>query len=608
MPIKRLPDGIRSQIQSQVSIVSLGDVVRELLQNSVDAHATKVEIVLDFKSKSVKVIDNGDGLSQVDFDSIVKQYYTSKCISDGCFGFRGESLYAMATVASVSLNSGNFSLAVSGEHRELDEVDSSNSGTVVEVKELFVNIPVRREQLDKIPVHKLLESVRLEIFQTIAIQPIELEVYRVTNSIKELLFTVSNNWSSLSRAQIYGHTMSSIYGEQVIPNYEILKAEFQGYRLEGIIGKEPSAKPYQTIFLDGRVLVLSNQESRTFHKLFVDGGDDPDTKPYLRHPVYAISITTPVGKEKFEPIELFQDSSKKIFHSFHKRIIISMITKVFQSYLKYNVWEIVRSPRKRKVTPDLENDRKRLDISKQPLPCLNPFNELASKIDTEISTIAIQPGNWRVIKQLDEKFILIITNTLKPPPMLLAVDQHACDERIRVEDLLKHTIKDALDENSDTSIELKQPINYNSITTEESELFAAFCNNFKIWGIQYIILPGNHLQITHLPCLLSEKYNVNKLHPELCRKLVQHAVDLDRKIKSCHLSQTVWTENIRNIPHVILESINTKACRSSIMFGKKLSVDEMTYMVHLLAKCHLPFQCAHGRPSVVALADLNCIQ
>lgn len=216
-----------------------------------------------------------------------------------------------------------------------------------------------------------------------------------------------------------------------------------------------------------------------------------------------------------------------------------------------------------------------------------------------------------LISQVDNKFLLItIDNSARKTKCVAIIDQHAADERVKLESLLNSITHQAL---QFTSLPLRS--HWESKISEQEYKF--FKNNGKLYsqfGILYRLgfKSGNKskpfLQLTHIPEMGMGKVDDNKgINPKFAQKLIfSYAKDImDRKVSSLPLNnESHWSVLIRNYPVALLELYQSKACRSAIMFGDKLSFEEASVLIQNLSGCIFPFQCAHGRPSIVPLLDL----
>lgn len=716
--IHKLPESVLSCLQSQITISSFQAAIRELLQNSLDANANEVIIKLDFRSLSVCVEDDGRGMRPEELEKVGKRYFTSKIdllesLKDiETFGFRGEALHSIGCISRLSIISKHTSNSQVFKLKEIkqeqlaciykfeEEISNylenhfkfdpiSQSGTIVTATSLFANVPVRRSQILKIPEHKLMEDVRQVILQSLIGRPnVKLTLIKLDLTSGDFQKTIYVERCHESELQArYATIFKSIYGHSLLSEYETVRANFQDYKLDGIIGLFPSqSKAFQYIFVNQRPLLISNEDSKYLNKIFVTanfGGMLTSTasnislspskvspnkqytsKSFSRFPVFIINIQCPIIIE-----DLFQDPSKSIYYSNHMKLILNMLRNVFSSFLLAQGYECVtRDP---SVSPSPSPSPKRQKSERPPLkqnisfiPVLKPslkretlkstidfidgnhtpkfpFNQLASTDtqrfsanefnlqsicytgnnksmnanardldlqETIIDKNDLIDGNYRIISQVDRKFILLVmpaSNSVSSTklPTILVVDQHACDERIRVEALFKDFILMLLDKT--LGIELNKPLTFTA-SDREKNLFNSYGSNFESLGINYATNAEHKLIVTHLPHILIEKVGTDIDFLKSC--LLQHLFDLEyhkKKVNISNLATEGWFQNVVQLPQVIIDCINSKACRSAIMFGDKLTVEEMMYLIKSLSECNQPFQCAHGRPSIVPLANIG---
>lgn len=229
-------------------------------------------------------------------------------------------------------------------------------------------------------------------------------------------------------------------------------------------------------------------------------------------------------------------------------------------------------------------------VGAAPAPAPSPPWAPPPPLRLTLRRCSLAEGNFRVVRQLECKFILLTTTA---PPSLLAIDQHACDERIRVEALLRHVVAEILDPAVDMAVPLESPC-ATELTAEEAQLLAAHADALSAWGVRF-----NHQAVTHAPKLLA---NAEVQWTQAVSTYLHQLVRGEKLRFSQHLD---WFENVRHLPQVLLDAINRRACRASIMFGTPLTRPEMDYLVAHMGQCRMPFECAHGRPSVTVVADLG---
>lgn len=152
------------QIQSGQVIVDLNSVVKELVENSLDAGATSIEVRFrDQGLDAIEIQDNGKGIAPDDFETLALKHYTSKLSEYDdlstleTFGFRGEALSSLCALSRFTVTTARSEDGAVGRKLEFDvsgrlkgtSIAAAQKGTTVTVEELFYNLPVRRRELDK---------------------------------------------------------------------------------------------------------------------------------------------------------------------------------------------------------------------------------------------------------------------------------------------------------------------------------------------------------------------------------------------------------------------------------------------------------------------------
>ena len=214
------------QIQSGQVIVDLCSVVKELIENSLDAAATSIEV--RFKNNgldSIEVQDNGSGISSENYETVALKHYTSKLrtyddlSSLQTFGFRGEALSSLCALSKFHIVSARANDAPKGTRLDFDtsgmlkatQVTSSRKGTTVAVEDLFGNLPVRRRELEKnIKREYGKVLVILQAYACISTQA-GISVSNVTTKGKKAVVfaTKSNHTSRQNIANVFGAKASS---------------------------------------------------------------------------------------------------------------------------------------------------------------------------------------------------------------------------------------------------------------------------------------------------------------------------------------------------------------------------------------------------------------
>ena len=240
--IKLLPENVANQIAAGEVIQRPASVVKELLENAVDAGATKITLVIKEAGRMlVQVIDNGCGMSETDARMSFERHATSKIAkADDLFhiytlGFRGEALASIAAVAQVEMKSRRKSdelgtcINIEGSKIISQEICNCDYGTSIAVKNLFFNVPARRNFLKSNTQE--LKHIMEEFTKVALINP-------------QISFTLYNNDSLLydlmpeKFKQRIVNLVNKSYNDKIIP----IEADTESIKISGYIGKPESAK------------------------------------------------------------------------------------------------------------------------------------------------------------------------------------------------------------------------------------------------------------------------------------------------------------------------------------------------------------------------------
>ena len=255
--IRLLPDAVANQIAAGEVIQRPSSVIKELVENAIDAGATQVNVlVTDAGKTSIQVIDDGKGMSETDARLAFERHATSKIrkASDlfalQTMGFRGEALASIAAVAQVELKTRMESeelgtlLTIAGSKVESQEAVACSNGSSFSVKNLFYNVPARR---------KFLKSNQTELSNIIA------EFERIALVNPDVSFTLHHNDTELFHlpsCQIRQRIMG-IFGKKI--NQDLLSVEVNTtmIRISGFVGHPDSARKKgarQFFFVNGRYM------------------------------------------------------------------------------------------------------------------------------------------------------------------------------------------------------------------------------------------------------------------------------------------------------------------------------------------------------------------
>ncbi len=253
--IQLLPDHVANQIAAGEVVQRPASIVKELLENAIDAGATKIELIVEEAGRNlVRVVDNGVGMSETDARMAFERHATSKIRStEDIFhiatkGFRGEALASIAAVAQVELKTKKTDaevgtvIYIEGGELQFQEPAQISEGSIFSVKNLFYNVPARR---------KFLKSNNIEIrhiideFQRVALahETVEFSLYHND----EVIFNLRKG-SQMQR-------IVDIFGRKLHPLLVPIKEDLGWVQLHGFVGKPEAAKKArgeQFFFVNGR--------------------------------------------------------------------------------------------------------------------------------------------------------------------------------------------------------------------------------------------------------------------------------------------------------------------------------------------------------------------
>ena len=285
----------------------------------------------------------------------------------------------------------------------------------------------------------------------------------------------------------------------------------------------------------------------------------------------------------------------------------------------------------------------------------NAFSISSSKLSAKLSRDAFKGAT--ILAQVDSKFILVkvavdASNTSDDfsedqiTPLghyLVLIDQHAADERIRIESLLSDLCSPpstsvfksglGLTSSIETTV-LQKPLKF-EISTTELTLFCRHALTFAKWGILYDITRPSFKSslvesqadcfviIQALPSGIAERCRLDvQLLKDLIRAEIYKREEVvtttipsttglptppstNEKVHESSNRSPAWVSRIRDCPTGIINLLNSRSCRSAVMFNDVLTLVECETLVRRLAECCFPFMCAHGRPSMVPLVALK---
>lgn len=602
--IQLLPDHVANQIAAGEVVQRPASVVKELMENAIDADSTSIKLIIKDAGKTlVQVIDNGKGMSATDARLSFERHATSKIRSaDDLFslntkGFRGEALASIAAIAHVELKSkqaedelGTY-INIEGSEIKAQEVTVTPTGTSIAVKHLFFNIPARRNFLKS---------------NTVELRHIIDEFHRVALAHPQVAFSMYHNGSQLFNLHEsnYRQRVVNIFGAKTNEKLVPVEETTEVLTISGFVGKPQFAKKSrseQFFFVNNRFIkspYLNHAINAAFEGLIKDGNHpiyflnltvDPKsidinihpTKTEIKfddeHTLYAIlrsSVKHSLGQFNIAPVLDFDYDTNldtpynykdkgattptvevdRNFNPFRQERVSGKQITAFRKQTPNN-WDSLYVGLESKGTRDTQ-DFSQVEFESEP--------EKSSLFDGELHIETTQSTY-----QFQNKYII---STIKSG--MLMIDQHRAHQRILYEGLLKSmTVKEAV------SQQLLFPLQLH-FTGSELTILKQLKDDLEATGFVFSAIDENLVEITGLP--------INVPDSEVSMILEQLISDVEQEVPDSHFSAT----------DLLAKSM---AKSLAIKTGQSLSNLEQEHLVNSLFACKEPSVSPSNRPTFITM-------
>ena len=555
-------------------------VVKELVENSVDAGATKIKVeLIDCGLKKITVLDNGSGMDKEEIPLALIPHATSKIQNvDDLFkittlGFRGEALPSIASVSSMRITSstdgkeGYYYLYKSGKQSE-NGYASLPKGTMIEVENLFYNTPARLKHLGS--TYQELSNISDYLYKSALSHP-------------DISFTLVNNGKTLFKSNGDNNIidiMAESYGNNIRNTLISFKGENGLYKINGYTTNNEifrSNRSGITIVVNGRVirnLNLIYAVSDAYQTILTTG----------KHPITTLFIDTDptlidvnVHPSKLEIRMTDELELKKLITN-----SISLAIKE-QELLKYKkdetikeldevIYEIPTKDDEEDLWSLFEEDEIKKDEEVIIQTPENKVEEQKPEIK-EFNQIKFQTQNRSFFKNLhfigryNETYLL-----LEDESILYLLDQHAAMERIMYE-----RISNSFIDNNEGCYDLLIPLTI-EFSLKEKLLIMENKAKLSSLGITIDEFGNNVIIVRSIPLWIP---NGNEL--EFIHDIIQHLIINEPINKS-----------------IMYDSLAKKlSCKQSIKAQMHIREDEVKTLLQDLDKCEMPYTCPHGRPTMI---------
>lgn len=568
--IKVMSESLSNKIAAGEVVEKVSSVVKELVENSIDAGSNLIEVSLvDAGIKEIKVIDNGKGMDKEDALLCFSPHATSKIRNENdlffinTLGFRGEALPSIASVSDVFLDTsdGSYSTLVhiKGGKLESNEVGTVSKGTKIIVRDLFFNTPARL---------KFLKSYYTELNGVVSlIEKLSLShpniSFKLSSDNKELIKTSGSNDLLKTIYEIYGYNVSKnmVYIEGHNDDYDI-----NGYVSNINITK--STKKDMITLVNGRI-VNNSYVNRIIKDAY---------HTYLavdKYPIVVINILVdptivdvnihPTKQDiKFGKMETLEEL---LFSLIRDKLM--NINNMFKAYdeTKYEVSNSEEYVLNDNLVVKEEYDKPVIEESKM---CFN-MNEESSGYETVIDTLEVKNEKPSLLHPIGLAMGTYLFAT--DEECVYMIDIHAANERINYEKLL-NALKESVVHKTSMLFPITIEFTKNEFMTimEKKEFITNLGISFDEFGV-------NTIRVYEHPTYFREGYEEESL-----RRVFDLIVSIDKDFDRVKFNEQL--------------AINL-SCKMSVKANTFIGSLEQETLLKRLFECEFPYTCPHGRPTII---------
>lgn len=621
--IKELQTSLANKIAAGEVVERPGSVVKELLENAIDANATEINIEVEESGvASIRVVDNGTGISEDDLDLVFHRHATSKLDEDDdlfhirTLGFRGEALASISSVAKVTLKTCT-------DNEEGHEIYAENGailnkkpakakrGTDIRVESLFYNTPARL---------KYIKSLYTELGKITDI------INRMAMSHPDIRISLVADGKTIIHTNGSGRTnevMAEIYGMKVAKDLVHISGDTSDYHLEGFVAKPEhsrSNKHYISIFINGRYIknfILDKAILEGYHTLLTIG----------RYPICYINITMdPILVDvNVHPTKLEVRLSKE--EQLYK-LIVEKIQDAFKDKVLIPHNDIDKINKKNKVLDQFEQQKIQFDQQRQNARQEQDEPTTQSMVNVEETSQQQDDNQWtstasdniredvdsyqaqqrQVLEDFDAheemdntinyedevKDNVTSSPTRRVPYMevvgqvhgtyiiaqnengMFMIDQHAAQERIKYE-----YFRDKIDDVSNEVQNLLIPLTFH-FSKDELMIIEQYKDELAKVGVKLEPFGGHDYIVDSYPVWFP-KAEAEEIIKDMIEYVLEH-----KKV---------------NINKIREEAAIMMSCKKSIKANHYLKNNEMADLVDQLRETEDPFTCPHGRPIIINFSN-----
>jgi len=551
-----LSEDVINKIAAGEVIERPASVVKELIENSIDAQSTNIYIELINSGKElIRISDNGIGMTLEDAKLSIQRYATSKITEFNdlfklrTMGFRGEGLPSIASVSKLKLvtrtanQKNGYELVIEGGKLKSCREIGTSIGTIVEVRDLFFNTPARK---------KFLKSDFTERANLVhVIEELAISYYNIGFNV----ICESKNILSAPITKKIDERIIDIFGNEFYEGLIYFEDDFQFFKIKGFISKIEYSRPNknsQYFFVNNRPIsnrILSQVLYDTYR----------DSLPVNRHPTAIILIEIDPSNidvnvhptKRMVKFDREKEIRDLIFNTLRKNLVTQKLPVFHMSEPEFN-----------NITPSSSL------FSKQTYEQIN-LTPNVTDIRSTTSDKNIINDELLILGQLYDTYVLVQTSS-----GLVIVDQHAANERVLYEKFIN------LKQNGDIKQEMLIPETI-EVKPSEDIILKDMIDIINQLGFNIEQFGQNTYVIKSYPAIIGKINHIKEFIKEFINIIVE----------GFSITQSGQLE-----PE---EKIIRAACKAAVKAKDKLHKQELEQLLNELKLCTQPMCCPHGRPTMI---------
>ena len=563
--IKQLDENLANKIAAGEVVEKCASVVKELVENSIDAKSTEISIdLLESGVKEIKVTDNGVGMDSDDALICFSRHATSKIKNEkdlyhiNTLGFRGEALASIASVSKVVLitSQGDIGTTVKVTGGKVESVTKSDArkGTIISVNNLFYNTPARL---------KYLKSLYTELANIVDL------INKIALSHPEVRFTLTNDKKVLLKTDGSNNQLkviNAIYGLEVTKGMQYIENSNSDYIIKGYISKpeiNKSSRNSMITIVNGRVVKnaeLNRVINDSYHSY----------KPDNRYPIVVINIEVDDSLVDVNIHPTKQDIKFSNQNDLNDLIYDTIRKKLSEKTLIPNA-SIIKNEETYKVEEKektVKHNYEEIKLDFDEVEVSIPVNDFVYEEEEKYEEVKELFPSMDIVGLVHGTYIIGQNEN-----GMYIIDQHAAKERINYE-----FIKEKLGQTTCEAHNLLIPLTYEFSNNEFiilKENFEFIRNmNFEIdeFGLSSVIIKSH-------PIWVPAGNEVNAI-----RKFLELVIEKEKNFDLAKFNDSLAA---------------LMACKMSIKANTNITLEEMENLINDLRKCQNPFNCPHGRPTTI---------